>query len=508
MSYPPSVHYTSRLARLALGGLGAGPLGATPDITSLPNMEDAPSQAEADAYIDELESYMPELPVAVEDLTPQLAYAWTEQAIRNWARENNIPLSDDEIEMAVRGWVEEEYGITVPANVRAARDMGIDIACAAAALWMGIDPRIGIVTYEALSDGEFDEQDCKAIGRVVGSIAGAVIGQAYGIPAPIGAYFGGQFGEMIGQTVAEIFGIGETYEERRAAAREELWEKLQDWHYVTSMRCRYISYDLTHNYKVYYRALTSTWAKLEQSIGLKFQLRWFGTRKYFEGWEFTHWQDPENCWRTGAPDTGYFSSEAQCQQLKHSARDCYQAYGVCTRQGVKCATHERRFIGGETGVYSYTTCWCDAEYGCQYPPFYADPSDEVEISRKVVAALGPNPAELNCELEAPIEAYARDAVMRNDYFARVEQRMRAESDKAYPLHVRYAQVAIDLLRTAAIVQGEKQVSEHRTELAYSGSMDLRGAQARGDYKKRLLNSGVLLLGAGALVWAVGRRMLK
>jgi hypothetical protein len=506
----PAVHYTSRLSRMAFArppGLGVVD---APDLPDVPNFEDAPGRAEVDQYMNELEGYMPDVPVDWNNLTPAAAQAWAEQAISNWAEENNVPLTRDELELAARGWIEEEIGVTLPTSVQNARDMGIDLAVTAACTQLGIDPRAGVATVEALSDGDFDEEDCIAIGRMAGSIAGAAVGQMFGIPAPIGAYFGGTIGAVIGEIVGGIFGLGEDAGEAKEREREARWAAIQEWYGHAQAQCGHIRHSVRANQQLFVNTLIETWLELELQIGMRFDLRWFGARTYFEDWKFAYTWNPTNCWqnvqmRREPPYWRYYQTYRTCQQGEGGACKKIEDDTGCTRWGVVCKRHTRSTKLNGWGTYSYTTCRCDEEYGCAYPEYEQDWAHEREIVAKVYSAIGKPYESSQCSLEPPQERYAGYAPDMHAWMDRVSDAIRREAAENYPLMVRYSQVGIDLLRTAAMVQSEKQVAESHVELAVGGTETLRAALHKGRKRRMVVNGGAMLLGLSLLGYALLRR---
>jgi hypothetical protein len=553
--------------RLRAWALGQSEPAAGPG--ELPNVQDAPTRDEVREEVARLRSYVPQEPMNWQDLDPEQARAWGEQAIRNWARDNHVPLSEAEVQAAALGYAEEEFGVAVPENVREAREMGIEIAVTEACSQLGVEAELGYATYEALRDGDLDRSDCEAMGRTAGAMAGAAIGQAYGIPAPIGAYVGGQIGGSIGTWFADSFHVGQSARERRTAQIEARQEAIQDWFEAQCQQCARIKRIVGTNHQAYLNELIRLWLKCELEIGVRFGLRWFGVRPWFLDWRFTHQQNPYSCWHSYHYQRGWsnFSSRAACEAGSTTA--CSLDPTACTQHGVQCRPVERRTIHGHserqqtsTGVYSGLACFCAADYGCAYPAPAGTPepasvsraldarlaaqrareaaaqaassaarraastqstqyvhgwslhglaggaAEEADVVVKAIAALGEPDLDFECELEAPgamLEYYAMNSVERTAWMERVVAQINDHVRFNRQLAVHYRQVLMDLLRTAAIVQAETTVAEERVELETVGTNTLRVAAERGARKRAWLNTLVLGAGIGALGYVLLRR---
>jgi len=483
------------------------------DPSQIPGVQDAPGRAEVAAYVAEMESYIPDLPIDWNDLSPAAAQEFAEQSVRNWAAANDVPLTESEVQQAALGWAEEELGVDLPANVREARDVAVEVAVTAACNAAGVDPRIGFVTYEALSDGELSEDDCEAIGQTAGAVAGAAIGQSFGIPAPIGAWVGGLIGGTVGKWFSDSFGIGEDPRIELWAAREEA---MREWFAQADATCLGIRATHRFNRQLYLNTLIETWLRAELAIGVRFDLRWFGVRPYFSGWAFTHWTNPSTCWSTprSIPPYEAFDDQKECLTLLvrtgRSGQSCHLAPTRCTKHGVVCTqrSHPSNVSGSVSNVYYTTTCRCEAEYGCAYPPWTRLYAGQDEVVRQVYAAMGPPINETRCALEEPTEGdyawYARSGNLhlRLAWQDRVEAAIRREWQAIAEDRTKYTQVASDLMRTACVVAAEKQVAEQKLELAFNGTNTLESARLRGRVKRAVVNGGAMVLGLGFLGWVL------
>jgi hypothetical protein len=495
--------------RLRSWALGAAPSGSDP--AELPGVQDAPSRSEVQSYVAQLRSYAPAQPLDWEKLGPEAALAWTEQGIRNWARAQGVPLSETELQQAALGYAEQELGVSIPQNVAQAREVGLELAVTEACAGLGVDPQLGFVTYEALRDGRLDKGDCQAIGRASGAMAGAAIGQAYGIPAPIGAYVGGQLGGAVGSWFSDSFGIGGSAQQRRTQQLEARWEAIQAWFVGASRDCAELKQAVGLDHQRYVNELVRLWLKAELELGMRFDLRWFGRYRAFRSWAYTHQIVPNHCWVAHSPEgPRYFSSEAACQ--RGATTWCSQVPTSCTRHGVRCEAHEYRTIlgssqrmGEASGYYRTMSCHCEPAYGCRYPSVAGGREGEPVVVAQVYGYLGRPDLDPGCALEAPTEYYALDLSARNAWMGRVVDGINGYVALSRQLSVLYTQLLLDLLRTAAVVQGEREVAEQRLELGVSGTQTLRLAARRGKRKAALLNGGLLLVGLGAVGYALWRR---
>jgi hypothetical protein len=444
-----------QFGRYRAWGLGQSteeiPVPSAGDLASVVGSEvGAPTRADVDAYVSEIETYVPDVPIDWEDLTPDEARAWVEEGLSNWARINNIELSEEGLRAAAEGYareqVEAELGYPLPDSYDEALDVALEMAVTAACNAAGIDPRLGFVTYEALSDGDFDEADCIAIGRVTGSIAGAAIGQMFGIPAPIGSFVGGIIGGAVGRWFADSFHIGE---DPRPAIWEARREALEEWFLQAWTACRGIRANINHNHEMWANQLIKDWTRAELEIGVQFDLRWFGVRS--------------------GPGGRY---------------NCFEEYG--------CLYGDR--------LYS--------DWRGAYQP--RNTFEQITIVQKVYAALG-EPGPIYCTLEEPTPGqyqwYARESTSRYQWMDAVMAQVRRAAAAFWPLRARYVQVVSDLMRTASIVAAEKRVAEEKLELATGGTNTLRAARERGAKKRAIVNGGAMVLGLGFVGWVLlqGRR---
>jgi len=498
---------------------------------------DAPTRAEVAAAVADIEAYMPQRPPNFENLVAAEAEAWARGAVENWAEQNNIPLSEQQVIDAARGYVEDETGIHVPMdwNTRDAAQAAADAACVAAANYVGVDPRLAVTTVEALADGSLDTGDCEAIGAMAGAVACAAALQAFGIPAPIGAWLGGQFGALIGGTIAAIFGM--TAAARRRA--EQLRKAAecaagQEWNLnmVRSCNLAHESYSLRMLY--YIQEIESMWSDIEQEQGIQFKLRWFGAAPTgtSQAWRFTHTQEAyDGCWGSWSPGGTPTRSERWCR-----------------RPGVACATNyhwSQLHIPGEGELHRQVSsfwCWCENEGGCDYDysatlrvrSFGPEvPTGETSIyynraARSLIMRGAAEPgSQQSCSerLREPTCWFLNGdqyqvCLWRNEVIAAVRREW-AELGK---LDTIATQVISDLIQTAAIVATENYARQHHEEIRASSTADLIKAAAtatvggRSVFTAREIIMGrqradiakhvVLWGGAGVLAYAIWRRLRK
>ena len=437
------------------------------------NLEDAPAQAEVDEWVASVRSYLPDIDLDWEHLSTADAEHFAVESVRSWARQQGIPLSEQDIVSAARGYVEDETGVHIPEDVtwQSARQAAIDAACIAAQTALGIDPRIGVVTYEALTSGNLDTATCEAVGSVVGAVVVGAALQAFGIPAPIGAWLGANFGGMIGGTVAAIFGLtAAERRERRDRIRRELCQAYRDWNQQLADSCDEAQALYQQRYDQYIQQIATTWQSLEDDLGDWMYLKWFEKAPdpaARHGWFFSHSRPEKAC--TGAPAPG--------------ARMVQDEF-YCRRPGVKCRKIRRPVMvaGSTSSMRADLRCWCEDEAGCSYPtgdqvrnPATGARYHSIVISQRAESALvarGASPPTSSCaalfpEPSCSIINQAPNA--RCQWQNNLMAKLRREWARIESLDRSANQVTLDLIRTAATRHAVKYAEDNQQELRTEGT---------------------------------------
>lgn len=198
---------------------------------------------------------------------------WGVSSLEKYAKQNGKQWGHDVIEKVASAYGYNGYiPSDIPHSAKEAETALINMGCTAAALELGVDPKLAVVTVDAVIDGHLDSEDCESIGKTAGAVAGAAICQAYGIPAPIGAFLGGELGGAIGSGVAKIFGLSSRAYKKWLDEQKKIVAQI---HAAAEDQCRQIREGYWTNFDTYVVELERLWEELEMKAGYKFQMRWF-----------------------------------------------------------------------------------------------------------------------------------------------------------------------------------------------------------------------------------------
>lgn len=467
------------------------------------------------------------------------AASWGKDALVKYAKDNAKHWGAEAIEKVASAYGYEGYVPSeIPTNEKEAADALVNIACAAAAEELGVDPRLAKVTVEAVMDGKLDKNDAESIGSVAGSIAGAALCQAYGIPAPIGAFLGGEIGGFIGGEIADIFGASKRAHEEWLRKQRAIVARARA---EAEEQCRVIREGYWTNFDAYVNAAELRWEELELKAGGLFGIRWFGRTPSYGFMQFVDQQlknygnrvGPQSCdvvcfggervYHSGAPYVTSLTNRTDEQlRLWNQCRDGAIARIIKSHPKITRAMAESLTAKMPPPVDDCGKA-CLADYGCPYPdmtPFVGAPSvpgalasakrvtsgyyalgfhwlppqPYAEVPAAVAAKLGPF-RQTYCRLPAATKREVESMKYRKLWTDWLTNLVNAEITRIQNLNRASVRLFGDLAQTAAMVAVQNQIADSKTRAQLRGLGELDPAITRAS---SWVNNGALVAGLGWL----------
>jgi hypothetical protein len=476
------------------------------------------------------------------------ATSWGVSSLEKYAKQNGKQWGHDVIEKVASAYGYNGYiPSDLPHSAKEAETALVNIGCSAAAMELGVDPKLAVVTVDAIMDGKLDSNDCEAIGKTAGAIAGAAICQAYGIPAPIGAFLGGEIGGFVGGEVAKIFGLSDRAYKKWLAEQKRIVAQLQA---AAEQQCHVIREGYWQSFDTYVVALEQLWEELELKTGHKFQMRWFD-RALGQGLLPFVEQQPklyppgflsdqicatvcEDGWTARSGTAPYLTSKevmANPQLMLGLSSKCREHYihnpqmnalrRFALKKDPKIPDPKMQDMCGRD---------CLAQFGCLYPdlePYvkYA-PSDPglYSSTRRAVAAyraLGfvwkppppysyepSRPADESrqtyCQFPAATSKEIKDKKYRALWTSWLATLVNAEQLRIAQLNSVSVKLAGDLTTTAAMVAAQVSLSDAKTRAAAVKSLTGTDVTALSG-RNSLVNNGALAGGLGVLGYSFWSR---
>lgn len=461
--------------------------------------EELPTRAEVKAGYKEWLAIAPR-GFPADNMTPDAAVGWSLEALDSYARSQGINTqSNQHIDM--RNFVASAnqgrgFDPSQAATLRYSGALGeMSAAVGLESEYPGVAVELGVVTYETLKDGKLSQSDAVKIGQVTGAVVGGVVAQAFGVPAPIGAMAGAALGGGAAAIVHSAF-AGPDIQAQLEAAERALQAEMERFRSDAIYRCTGIEGLYWKEFDRFYDSFAVAWTKAEQSVGWRFDLRWFDPNP---GLEFRYtWNRAKRSY-TDSPRTDTLGVEYAC--------------------GTQAVYHS----GGRETI---TTCKykCPFVYGCPYPYLGpgAVPSQVVpdaltgNASRvsQAFAARGalwlPETERLSCEehiARIPHGAeLAPNYQIRKKYQSDVRTQLWVLEQKIQKLQRVRSLLGADLLRTLTVVRAERDLYVNRVSYLTDGWQ--RGAYELAIQKSSklssVLNNTMLAAGAGLLGYGIYR----
>lgn len=496
-------------------------------------------------------------------LTFDSATKWGEKALYSYGKDQLKKYGKKEIDQ-----VASNYGLQgcvpdhLPASEKEAVHDLVDLAAAGACVALDINPKLGIVTADALYDGHISAEECASIGAVAGAVAGAAACQMFGIPAPIGAFVGGKLGSLAGQAFASIFGISSDAYKRWVNEQKKIVHKIYADAYTQCYSIRRGYWDLFDKLIV---TTELQWEARELMAGSLFALRWYQPTPGFYQWieqlggKYPSQIDGPYCQtfchydRLGMRGKPIYSGNKP-YILTHSDTDQLALAAKCAPLTVKGLFGSIQ----SDGIRDLCAYGCSVDYGCLYPRFDAwhkpvVPTDPKMLgnSQRVIDAfmaqgiewLPPatgtdvsilvgagartprNASERNifCNLPEATSKEIKDKTKtkkyRNAWVNYLNRIIEVEEQKITSLQTVSVAIIADLIQTAARVKAENEMvkiaakakQEQVLLLSGFGATEQKGQITGqlitdpGAFRNALINDGALLAGGALLASSILRR---
>jgi hypothetical protein len=390
--------------------------------------------------------------------TTEEAIKWSREALTSYAKDQALDLTNEQIDKIASSYGLEGIELDkLPANEREAAEALAAIAVAAFCQSTGVDPKLAVVTVDALKDGKLTRDEMRDIGAAAGAIAGAAIGQAFGVPAPIGAFIGGQFGAVVGETVADIFGL--------QSAWQEAWRKYVAALKEEVLRVRTEAMAMCGNIrKDYWTAFDSliveterSWEKMELRVGWRFDLRWFG-----------------RCYGSGIYGNAFvFDWDADKGLFTGRRRSIQETFAFEVPRAAKPVRIVSDYGDQPTVWRAYE---CRNTFGCPYPkvPDIGAPSGSGLFgpANRAVGALWargalwipPAKRRVLCPLPPPPVVNVLDREMVTRWIGQLQWLINREQQRLQSLSTVAVMVSADLIQTAAMVSAERKIHRNLRRL--------------------------------------------
>jgi hypothetical protein len=534
MSY---LRYTTPRYPLILSGLGAS---AEADFMASAHASTSSEQSSSDSlvayakqsqqmrqYWNEIKKYGPKrMPKSFKDGASMAAdglYRYSKDYAKNWARNEIDSLASS---YGFEGCVPDH----LPHSSKEAFHMGADIAAAGACYSMGIEPKLGVTTVDAVWDGRISSEECEAIGAVAGAVAGAAVGQMFGIPAPIGAFIGGKVGSLVGKGIAKLFGLSSDARRKWLAEQRKIVKKLKA---EADADC----YAVRKAYWVMFDKLLveieAQWEYWELTVGAKFDLRWFDPTPGFYQWiqqqikQYTPYIDGPYC-QVQCDSTIIYQGEgpylkthtqaqldaltkAKCPPKTTSVHDSVCAYGCAVEFGClypRFDSWKKSSLPKDKRLFGTTQRVVDAflAHGFDWLP----PPSGVKLAQigpETIYASNPGQRNLVCDLPAATKKEIEHSKARDRWVTFMQTLIEFEVQRSNRLHSAQVRILNDLIKTASIASAQLEIArivekQKKEQVALVKRVAPKVITDSGRTRNQVVNTGALVGGSGLLLWSL------